>query len=174
MNQLKSKWVLIPFLVSGFLGLFFFQNCARVSSSAAGGSLAYSSGIQKITLAPDAVLDENFCFSGRIKCYLKVYSPDVADSFQNQKKCVLLEGREVCFSLDVRSYDTTDALASCSDCDSSASLPNGRYQREEVTCWLQVGDSQSSPFFALGNNLKDALTENLNSCRASLLSKDVQ
>lgn len=174
MNQLNSKWVLILFLVSSLLGLSFFQNCARSSSTAAIGSLAYSSGVQKISLATNAVVDDNFCYNGRIKCYLKVYSPDVSDSFQNQKKCVLIDGREICFSLDLRSYNTTDAVTFCSDCDSSASLPGGQYNREEVTCWLQVGDSESSPFFALQNNLKDALTENLNSCKASLLLKDVQ
>ena len=174
MNQLNSKWVLIPFLVSGYLGLFLFQNCARVSSSVATGSLAYSSGIQKISLAPDAIIDENFCFSGSIKCYLNVYSPDVIDSTQNEKKCVLLEGREVCFSLDIHNYDTRSALASCTDCDNSAGMPNGRYHREEITCWLQVGSTENSPFFAVRNNLNDALAENFNTCRASLLSKDVQ
>ncbi len=174
MNQLKSKWVLIPFMVSGLLGLFFFQNCARVSSSAVGGSLAYSSGIQKISIAPGSAVDENFCYAGRVKCYLYVYSPDVTDSHQNQKKCVLIDGREICFSLDIRSYDTTDALASCADCDSSASMAGGRYEREEVTCWLQIGNSENSPFFAIRNNLKDALSENFNSCRASLLSKEIQ
>ena len=174
MNQLKSKWVLIPFLVSSFLVLFFFQNCSRVTTSSAAGSLAYSSGVQKILLAPDSVADENFCFSGQIKCYLNVYSPDVTDSSQNEKKCILLEGREVCFSLDIHNYDTRSALASCTDCDSSAGIPNGRYRREEATCWLQVGRSENSPFFAVRNNLKDALAENFNTCRASLLSKEIQ
>lgn len=174
MNQLKAKWVMIPFLVLGFVSLFFFQNCSRVSSSSAGGSLAYSSGIQKISLAPDSVVDENFCFNGRIKCYLNVYSTEVSDSTHYEKRCVLIEGRETCFDLEIHNYDTRNALASCTDCDAAAGLPNGRYQREEVTCWLQVGSSETSPFFAVRNNIKDALAEDFNSCRASVLAKGVK
>jgi hypothetical protein len=174
MFSLKSKWVAIPFLASGFLSILLFQNCAHQKSPDQSEVASYSSGALKISLPANSQITADTCFEGQFKCYRKVYSPNLSDTFSSSTECLGIEDREVCLQIDVNTYDTREALSSCTDCDASEGQTNGRYNREEITCWLHVGVPENPSFFSIKTNIKDALSDTINSCRISLLSKGDQ
>lgn len=168
--KLKSKWVIAPLAVTGFMALFFFQNCARTNNNNPSEAPTYSSGIQNITLSQNLREDVNICFKGDFKCYRKIYSSQLTDDLKHETDCVEIEDKKVCVNVVINTYNTTEALAACTDCEPNSVNAN-RYEREEVTCWLRVGSSSNPAMFALRANLSESLSEVINSCRASLLSK---
>lgn len=159
----------------GFMTLaLLFQNCAPQQLQGLTPAPSYSSGPQKITLAAGETAQADLCLQGQIKCYKKVYSPAVKDSTLTSSDCTLFDKKEICFPLEIINYDTNQALATCEDCDTSAGLQNGRYNREEFTCWLNVKSQNNARFFALKSDLQSALSEAMTSCLESLPAKGDQ
>lgn len=159
----------------GFITLtLLFQNCSQHNFSSSTQSPSYSSGPQKVTLFASQNVHPELCLHSEIKCFKKVYSPYVKDSTEAASECVLFENKEICFPLEITNYDTSRAFELCSDCDPSANLPNGRYNRDEYTCWLSLESQNNARFYALRSDLKQALTDTLHSCLDSLPAKGDQ
>ena len=169
----KTIWTIISLLIAGFLTVVLFQNCAQQKLESQPIAPNYSSGIQKLSNETNSI-SPTFCFEGSIKCYKKIYSPYVSDSLTSSTECTEIDNHKVCFDLDSYTYDTKNALASCTDCDSSASLPNGRYHRDEITCWMQVGNTDNPSFYSIKSSLQEALSDNIRLCQLSVLSKGDQ
>ena len=171
--HVRSRIIVV--LLFGLMSLtLLFQNCAQENFTSSGEAPSYSSGPQAVTLAPKKIPEAAICLQGHIKCFKKVYSPQVKDSTQVTNECTLFNDKEICYPLEVTSYDTTKALQICSDCDVSEGLPKGRYNRQEFTCWLDIDSQNKARFFALRGDLKTALADTLNSCLNSLPNKGSQ
>lgn len=172
--KFRAKWFILPVLTSGFLSIVLFQNCAQQNLVAPSSAPSYSSGVQKLNFDSNTSISPTYCFEGSVKCYKKIYSPDVSDSLTSTTACTDVLDHQICYDLDTYTYDTREALATCTDCDSQAALTNGRYNRIESTCWLQVGNSENPAFYSIKSDLTEALSETLNLCQMSLLSKGEQ
>ncbi len=163
----KSKLIFGALLSAIFLSLLF-QNCAQQSFTSSNDAPSYTSGPQKISWPSGVVANSQVCVNSQIQCYKKVYSPEVSDSKFVSQECTHLNSQDICYELVTYNYDTKSALATCPDCDASAALPNGRYNREEYTCWVRVPSLNSAVFYAVRSSLNAALTDALNSCLDSL------
>lgn len=171
----RSKASLFIFVFFALLGsTFLFQNCSQQNFTVSTQTPSFSSGAQKVTLPAGVVPDAQVCTSAQIKCYQKVYSPHVQDSNSLKPECTTLEGQQICYDLDITTYNTTQALADCVDCDSLAAQPGGRYNRDEYTCWVRIQSAENNAFYALKSDLKMALTDALNSCLDSLPAQGEQ
>ncbi len=173
---MRSKWtgLGIAVVLAALIGAY--QNCAQSPGTSAPAKTEEVDHLVHAMENPETVEEARTITSQKVaasldcrvenlRCYRKVYSPELQDLSGNESLC--LDG--ACLDVQTHTYNTRDALAACTDCGAQASAPGGAYNREEYTCWLGEPGQASAQAFALRSTFADAVSSTIAACSGDQL-----
>ncbi len=172
---MRSKWTGLGIAVALAALIGSYQNCAQNPGSSKPAETEEVDHLVRAMETPVAAEDERAITSQKVaaspecrvenlRCFRKVYSPEVQDLSGNESIC--LDG--TCLDVQTHSYNTRDALAACAGCGEQSSAPGGEYNREEYTCWLGEPGQPSAEAFALRSTFADAVKSTIAACSGDL------
>lgn len=122
------------------------------------------SSVSVSAVAAATKIEKPICELHALRCLRKVYSPQVDDTHFIDRMCTQAG---TCLDVESRTYGTRAALSLCEECGPEDIRPGGRYNREEVTCWMGEAGAASSKVYALRESLDAAVEATMAACHMS-------
>ncbi|MEQ1876213.1 MAG: hypothetical protein ABL958_06175 [Bdellovibrionia bacterium] len=167
----SERIAVILFLI--LLLMVVYQNCGmptRVSDNIVhkleGGDL---SALQELEPTEKQAVCENSSFYSCIHTVFSPSEPESGVTMYTRCSDIFGSGERFCAMVNFKTENTSDELASCTDCSGRDSLPGGRYNREEIRCWNHmVRSGEIYPVAAQSTSLEETLSRAVTTCRETL------
>jgi hypothetical protein len=166
----SERIAVILFLI--LLLMVVYQNCGmptRISDNLVHKLEGDLTALQELEPTEKQAICENSSF---YSCMHTIYSPTESDSgVTTYTRCsdIFGSGERFCAMVSFKTENTSEELATCSDCSGRDSLPGGRFNREEIRCWNHMIRSDDIfPVAAQSTSLEETLSRAVTTCRETL------